>query len=101
MKRISKNKIEFDCIIRSVNQPFQTTLEDAESIEVYVNYFDREDDISLVLKGHYKAEYLEKLQQAYQRMETVKITIEVSGIEPEEKYHVTVDHSDKDEDVDI
>lgn len=81
MKRISKNKIEFDCIVRSINSTFQTDEKDFDRIEIFVNYFDQEDEINLVWRGKVDAEHLQKLQEAYNTMKVLKIVLEVKDQE--------------------
>lgn len=77
MKRISKNKIEFDCIVRSINQTLEGPHSEPDRIEAFVNFFDSKDEINLVFRGNYTAKHLEKLTQAYKNQETITISIEV------------------------
>lgn len=83
MKRISKNKIEFDCIVQSIN-PIMTYSDDADKVEMIINYFDRDDEIHLIINGKYNAEHLQKLQQAFKDMEIIKITISIGEKDKEE-----------------
>ena len=76
MKRISKNKIELDCVVQAVN-PIMTYGEDADKIEMYIHYFDKEDDLNLVIKGKYTSEYLEYLQKAAKEMRVVTLTLTI------------------------
>jgi TusA-related sulfurtransferase len=85
MKRISKDKIEFDCIVRSITVPTLTAIHDGDKIEVIINYYDTQDDINLVMTGSYKAEHLASLQEAYKNMETINIILEVKTKDEKEK----------------
>ena len=78
MKRISKNRIEFDCIVRGVNSVLQTSAETAEHIEAFIHYYDEQDEINLVLRGNYKRKYLEKIQEAHKNMEKITVIIEIT-----------------------
>lgn len=53
MKRISKNRIEFDCIVRGVNSVLQTSADTAEPIEAFIHYYDEQDEINNNLYGGY------------------------------------------------
>jgi len=76
LKRISKNKIEFDCIVKAVT-PIETSEDDADKIDMYIHYFDRDDDLNLVIRGKYNSEHLEYLQKAAKEMRVVTLTLTV------------------------
>ena len=76
MKQISKNQIEFDVIVKTVT-PVLTCEDDVDKIEVYINYFDIESELNLVIKGKYDSEFIKYLTDASMKMKCLRLVVTV------------------------
>lgn len=76
MKRISETQVEFDVIVKSCNV-IQTCEDDADKVEMYIHYFDRESELNLVLRGRYSNEFLKYLDKVSREMRVIKLVLTV------------------------
>lgn len=76
MRQISKNKIEFDVIVKTIT-PVLTNEDDVDKIEVYINYFDRESELNLMIKGKYDRDFIKYLSDAAMNMKVLKLVVTV------------------------